>query len=263
MGVAIWSSRWHGVFSLRSVVVAVAALAGVFFITSARANVVATIDGCYDCGVFDTPSLIFQNTSGGLLTNAQMVLSGYQGANNGQTATVALGTLASGSTQIYWGSLPGAAAGTTPFNLTAYDYDDEFNQGTGSPFWLGGSNPNCGGTCAAGGGPYWYAQTDNFKVTFTATISGGVYDGQAVYSVFSPNSNATGGFVGWEGLDPNGYSESPLYDVHTGVVTGDMANIELGTPPSGVPELGTWAMMLLGFGLVGVRLGRRSAIGAA
>src|SRR5580698_8852936 len=49
---------------------------------------VATISGCYDCGVFDTASLIFNNTTGGTLTNAQLVLTGYQGQNNGLSATV-------------------------------------------------------------------------------------------------------------------------------------------------------------------------------
>jgi hypothetical protein len=210
---------------------------------------VATISGCYDCGVFDTPSLIFNNTSGGDLTNAQMVLTGYQGANNGITTTVSLGTIAAGtSPQFFWGSLPGAPSGTTPGNLTAYDYDDEYI-GTSQII----NDPTCGGGgCAPGGGQQWYAQVGNFTVTFTAVISGGPFNGQPVFSVFSPTTNATGGFVGWEGLDPNGFSENPLYDVHNGSITGTLANINLGTPPvGGVPEPATWAMMLLGFAGLG------------
>jgi hypothetical protein len=171
--------------------------------------------GCYDCGVFDTPSLVFHNTSGGVFTNAQMVLQGYQGLNNGLTATVSLGTLGAGDTQIFWGSLPGVPSGTTPGNLTAYDYDDEYI-GTSSII----NDPTCGGGgCAPGGGPQWYAQVGNFSVTFTATISGGPFNGQPVFSVFSPDSNATGGFVGWEGLDPNGFSEQTAYDVHGGSIS--------------------------------------------
>ncbi|MBU6260302.1 MAG: hypothetical protein KGL18_02930 [Burkholderiales bacterium] len=193
----------------------------------ARATTVATISGCYDCGVFDTASLIFNNTTGGTLTHATMVLTGYQGLNKGLTATVQLGTLASGNTQVYWGSLPGVSSATSPGVLTAYDYDDQY---IGTPNII--NDPSCGGAgCAPGGGPQWYADVGNFSVVFTALVSGGSYDGANVYSVFSPNSNVTGSFVGWQGLDQNGYSESPVYDVHSGVVTGDMANIDLGLPP--------------------------------
>jgi hypothetical protein len=220
--------------TMKALLSGIAAAAALTFAFSANATTVATISGCYDCGVSDTPSLIFNNTTGGTLTNSTMVLTGYQADNLGVTTTVNLGTLGAGSTQFFWGSLPGANSSTTPFNLTAYDYDDEF---VGTSYVI--PSTNCGGTCAPGGGPQWYADTGNFSVTFTATVSGGTYNGAAVFSVFSPTTNATGGFVGWEGLDPNGYSESPLYDVHTGVVTGDLANIDLGVPPPPVPEPGT------------------------
>lgn len=213
---------------------------------------VATISGCYDCGVYDTPSLIINNTTGGSLSNVTLALSGYQADNSGATASVSLGTLGAGSTQFFWGSLPGVSSSTTPRNLTAYDYDDEY---LGTSYII--PTTNCGSSlgCAPGGGPQWYADVGNFNVTLTATVTGGTYNGDAVYSVFSPNNNATGGFVGWEGLDPNGYSESPLYDVHSGTITGDLANIYLGTPPTGVPEPGIAA--LLGLGLVGVIVRRR------
>ena len=234
--------------------------------TPAHADTVATISGCYNCPVFDTPSLVFNNTTGGKLINAQMLLTGYQGDNNGLTATVNLGTLGAGSTQFFWGSLPGANGST---NLTAGDYDDEFNQGTGSPNWLGGTpagsicdvlgDTDSAGSCVGGGGPYWYAQTGNFSVTFTATVSGGVYNGQSVYSVFSPTSNATGGFVGWEGLDKAGYSENPRYDDHAGSLTGTLANINLGTvPPVPEPEtLSVLSALFVGLGLVGIALRRK------
>ncbi len=223
----------------------------VAFAPAANATTVATISGCYDCGVFDTPSLIFNNTTGGTLTNSQIVLQGYDGQNTGNSETVSLGTLAAGSTQFFWGSLPGVSPSTIPHNLSAYDYDDEY---LGTPAII--ADPTCGGSgCAPGGGPKWYADVGNFSVTFTALVVGGAFDGQAVFSVFSPGSNATGGFVGWEGLDPNGFSESPLYDVHTGVVTGDLANIDLGLPPTGVPE--PISLSLFGAGLAGAVAMRR------
>jgi len=228
--------------------IATLAMAGALaMLTSANATTVATISGCYDCGVFDTASLIFNNTTGGTLQNATMVLRGYQALNNGIVETVDLGNLGAGSTQFFWGSLPGVSSATSPGILSAYDYDDEY---FGTPDII--PDPTCGGSgCAAGGGPQWYADVGNFSVTFTATVSGGIYDGQSVFSVFSPNSNATGGFVGWEGLDPNGYSESPLYDVHTGVVTGDLANIDLGLPPPpSVPE--PISLALFGAGIAGL-----------
>ncbi len=226
--------------------------------TGARADTkVATISGCYDCAVYDTPTLVINNNTGGSMNNATLVLTGYQGLNNGQTLTILLGDLPPGSTTLNWGSLPGVSGSTTPFNLSAYDYDDEFG---GTSYAI--NDPTCGGSgCVAGGGPYWYAQTGNFNVTFTALISGGTYDGQNVYSVFSPHVNATGSFVGWEGLDESGYSESS-YDVHSGVITGELADIFLGQAPAppttgAVPEPSTWAMMLLGFGAIGFAMRHR------
>lgn len=208
-------------------------------------TVVATISGSYDLLFYDTAALTFHNTSGGVFTNAQMVLHGYQGLNNGLTTTVNLGTMGAGDTNEIWGFLPGVDGGTHASNLTAYDYDDEWgNQSPGDPHCILGF-PLC-------------SQVGNFNVTFTATISGGLFDGMAVFSVFSPNSNATGGFVGWEGLDQTGWSETG-FDEHTGSLTGTLAEIKLGTPPVGTPEPATWGLMLLGFGTMGAALRRRRA----
>lgn len=189
---------------------------------AARADtIVATIDGCYDCRIGDSPSLIFHNTSGGTLTNAQMVLHGYQGLNNGISQTVTLPDLAAGDSFYDW------LGAFVPGNLTSFDYDDEYG-GTASTV----SNANCVL------GSFYCAFVGNFDVTFTAKISGGVFDGQPVFSVFSPTSNDTGGFLGWEGLDPTGLSET-VYDQHSGstsTVNGTLAHIALGVPPTTVPE---------------------------
>ena len=208
-------------------------------------TVVSTISGCYDCLEFDTAALIINNTSGGTLTNAQLVLKGYQGDNNGYSETVSLGTLGAGSTNLVWGSLPGVSNATVPHNLSAYDYDDEF---IGTSYIIPSSNCGNSAGCVSGGGTQWYALVGNFGLTFTAIISGGAFDGQSVFSVFSPTSNATGGFVSFLGLDPSGYSEQPCCDIHSGTITGDLANIALGTPPTSVPEPAT--LGTFGFGLL-------------
>jgi hypothetical protein len=152
--------------------------------------------------------------------------------------------MGAGQTDIVWGSIPGAPAGTTPGNLTAYDYDDEWGN---TP--AGYTNPACVVTTTL------CSDVGNFKVTFTATISGGTFNGDPVFSVFSPTTNFTGGFVGWEGLDPNGVSES-VFDEHSGTFSGTMAIVQIGTP--GVPETSTWAMMVIGLGGLGFAAYRKT-----
>jgi hypothetical protein len=209
----------------------------------AQATTVATIVGAYDKDAYDSPELDFFNTSGGTLINAQMVLTGYQGLNNGTTQTVALPDFGAGQTDVVWGSIPGAPGGTTPGNLTAYDYDDEW--GNTPP---GFTDPNCTVTTSL------CSVVGNFSVTFTATISGGPFDGQPVFSVFSPTTNFTGSFVGWEGLDETGLSETD-FDNHSGTFGGTMAIVQIGTVPvgtqGGVPEPTMWSMLLLGFASLG------------
>ncbi|HEV2267975.1 MAG TPA: PEP-CTERM sorting domain-containing protein [Steroidobacteraceae bacterium] len=239
---------------------AAAALLAVVTPFAAQANTeVATISGCYDCLSFDTPGLVINNTTGGTLDNAKMVLTGYQGDNNGVTATVDLGNLGT-STTLVWGSLPNVSGALTPFSLTSGDYDDQF---INTSEWIpntnceSAGNPNTSG-CVSGGGPGWYAKVGNFTVTFTATVSGGQFDGQSVFAVFSPASNATGGFVSWEGLNAEGFSEDPCCDVHHGGLTGDLANIFLGTPPPPpTPEPDSLGLAALGVGLVALAIRRR------
>jgi hypothetical protein len=234
--------------------VSVAALAvggALTFASSAQAGLttVATISGCYDCGVYDTPSLVFHNISGGTLAGASILLGGYNGLNSGVKLLVTLPDLGAGDTQFFWGSLPGVSGATTAGNLAAYDYDDEWGGPGPCP-----PSPINSGLCALVG---------NFSVIFNATVSGGAFDGQKVTSVFSPDVNATGMFVGWEGLNSIGQSEDPCCDVHTGSISGTLAVITLGS--TSVPEPSTWAMLLLGFGglgFAGYRAKARSVMAA-
>jgi hypothetical protein len=131
---------------------------------------------------------------------------------------------------VIWG---GVIAQQSP--LFVYDYDDTAAGTHACP-----PNPINAGLCGIPG---------NFHVTFTAT-----WNGQSIFSQFSPASNATGGFVPWEGLNAAGVSEDPCCDFHSGSVTGTLAYIDVGTPPP-VPEPIT--LSILGVGLAGLSLVRR------
>ena len=209
-------------------------------LAQAGPTLVATISGAYDGCSYDTPCLQFHNTTGFDFTNVQMVLKGYGAGtlNNGKSQTVSVpDMLASSNTNVVWSA--SGSAGQFFIN----DYDDSYGFQAPCPF----SGAVNAGLCA---------QVGNFSVTFTA-----MWNGQPIYSVFSPTTNASGAFVGWEGIDPSGWSENPLYDVHAGSLTGVLANIYVGTPPTGVPEPGALGMFGLGALMIGLFAGLRWRIG--
>ena len=208
-------------------------------------TLVSTIDGGYDQDYYDTPSLNISNTTPYDFVNAQIVLTGYQGDNKGVTQTVALGTISSGTVDdVIWGisasnGYPVPTGGPTKGQLFTYDYDDSEGEQVVEP------------GCAAEGYSYC-AYVGNFSVKFTATWMNPAYGsmGTLISAAFTPAINATGGFVGWEGLDPSGLSET-TYDAHVGTPNGILANIYVGETSVGVPEPAAWTMLLLGFGGIG------------
>jgi hypothetical protein len=230
---------------LRNVLLAgLAATALLASAAQASPILVATISGQYGSPMGDTPNLFFHNTTGFDFTNAMISGQAYNGSNallpagtdvdssTGPfhlTQVKTLGTILAGSTLTYSftdGGFVCGPAGNTG-DLFAGDYDDTYGCSTA-------------------------AHPGNVKFTFTA-----MWNGQPIYAQFSPDVNATGGFLGFLGLDPSGGAETSYDNGGAASGTGEfgvLANIYVGTPP-GVPEPLTIA--LFGAGLAGLGAMRR------
>lgn len=203
---------------------------------------VGTINGFYDVDSYDTPSIHITNTGTSDFIGGTLTLTGYQGQNNGVSQSISIGNVAPGATLIYVWTEP-----NSPGNLFSNDYDDSGrNPG---PSQCDVSNPINASLCADVG---------NFYVTYTATYNAPTP--VSIFSVFGPDPcnpstvapfNTCGGnvpdtFIGWEGLDQNGFSETSADSHSNGGPNGVLADIFVGTPPSTVPEPATLSLLALG-----------------
>jgi len=232
-------------------------------------TIVGTIYGAYDsqCGVggfdcsfgtgypvssntsnpYDTPNLFIVNSGSNALTSLSVSLAGYQADNNGKTASFTVPDIAPHTVfRLSWNNSSQFSGFSGSTALARYDYDDEYGR---TNFTYAGCNAIGAGLCADVG---------NFDVSITGDLSG-----NPISSDFSPDNTQDGGnqqgaFVGWEGLDPLGFSET-TYDVHTGTAPGVLAYIYSGTNGSqtSVPEPATLSLFGAGLGALAVARRRR------
>jgi len=231
-------------------------------------------------GAGDTPSLFILNPTSSSFISPSLTLTGYQDAagniaDNGSTylpgaTTPSIQVLSLPNItphtvyELTWTNGPTTNVGTaTGINLYTYDYDDELGQllpyGSGTGTAGGGTTDAAGNYCGQGTGTAsgYCAYVGNFDVKFSATYNGG-----PIAANFSPDPNQGGGnvagsFVGWEGLDVDGLSET-YADAHSLSFPGTLAVITTGTKGvQSTPEPTTLALLGAGLGALGVARRRR------
>jgi PEP-CTERM motif-containing protein len=229
---------------------------------------------------YDTPSLFILNPTGSSFTSPTLTLTGYQdaagnggngstyqaGASSPATQTIDLPTIAPHTVyQLIFGSdTGGITVGTsTGLDMFAYDYDDQLDNAIPYPGPRSSGNADLSGNyCGEPGGS---APTDicnytgNFDVAFAADFTPSPTG--TISADFSPDNtqdggNVAGSFVGWEGLDPDGLSETK-YDNHSGAFPGTLANIVTGNGGTQIAVPEPSSLALLGAGLAALPMFRR------
>ncbi len=209
---------------------------------------VATISGQY---TGDDPHIYINNSTASAFTNVRLSGTAYNGAN---------ALLAAGTDVDKDSNAGGAFHRTQVKNLAdiaaGVNFDYVFHDG---PAACGPGFSNQGSLFATDYddtyGCSTAAQPGNVTYTFTA-----LWEGQAIFAVFSPDVNATGHFVGFLGLDETGNAESSYDNGGAASGTGELgvlAEIFVGQPPS-VPEPMSLALVGLGLAAAGASRRRRN-----
>jgi hypothetical protein len=144
----------------------------------------------------------------------------------------------------------------------------------------GGPGAFIGDFSLVGGSGFQFANGGQELVTDTTDWAGGINNGNSdpnqpqpwvlpTFGVESYGANGVGPWGSVAGVGPTAqwiWPSDPLSTDGCQPLDGGYCTVDLSTaitPTSGVPEPATWAMMLIGFGLVGLQLKRRGVVGAA
>jgi hypothetical protein len=256
-----------------------AALGALSFASAAGATVVIPISGTLavsanvGIGVSNPPDINGNPTPPTVLSsNSDQDSQSWSVVPGGLSASASTSTSYLGDTVTAQGSAIASWASATSGSMTFRDYGWDFNVTNPDNTWSGAD------VFANRGGPDWsytFTTTSNsvFSMTYDVTASGFTFGlwgwpingvsgtGGPVVNAGDPTANGT--FVA--DLTPGTYTVEldSFANIGTGNATfaGSMnGQFDWSIANAGVPEPGTWAMMLIGFGALGAAMRRRSRL---